>query len=411
MKRIKIEKDTLSIVIAVVLIVVYIAVQSFSASNVKMQIQTANETVAYDSVSAKALAVRQEAVLPADSSQMLLPTVDDGDKVAVNGEVAKVFSSPDVAARYVEINDLNEELNRLTALENSSSGLVTDLESANRSIVESLNRYVCDRANEKTQDVSKELANINNSIVKQQLIIGESIDFSQMKSSISQQISTLSSMGYKPQGNLTTDKSGIFSTFTDGFENIADYNNIDSFTVENLESCFEQIEKSEDKDNHFGKMIYNYDWYFICTVNSSDLGNLKDGDSVDVCLKNDADTVYKMKIVKGADVSPETEKTLLVLQSNDMNSKITSLRVEDIEIRLKKYEGIKVPKKAIRVVDEKTGIYALVSYKIEFREIEILYSDDDYAVVKYEPEKEDGIRLYDQIIVEGKDLYDGKVYT
>ena len=194
MKKIKIEKDTLSIVIAVVLIVVYIAVQSFSASNVKMQIQTANETVAYDSVSAKALAVRQEAVLPADSSQTLLPTVDDGDKVAVNGEVAKVFSSPDVAARYVEINDLNEELNRLTALENSSSGLVTDLESANRSIVESLNRYVCDRANEKTQDVSKELANINNSIVKQQLIIGESIDFSQMKNSISQHISTLSSI-------------------------------------------------------------------------------------------------------------------------------------------------------------------------------------------------------------------------
>ena len=53
----------------------------------------------------------------------------------------------------------------------------------------------------------------------------------------------------------------------------------------------------------------------------------------------------------------------------------------------------------------------MVSYKIEFREIEILYSDDDYAVVKYEPEKKDGIRLYDQIIVEGKDLYDGKVYT
>lgn len=411
MKKIKIEKDTLLIVIAVVLIVVYIAVQSFSALNVKMQIQTANEVVAYDSVSTKALAVRQEEVLPADRSQTILPTVDNGDKVAVNGEVAKVFSSPDVASRYVEINDLNEELSRLTALESSSGGLVTDLESANESIIGSLNRYVCDRANGKTKDVSKELANVNNSIVKQQLIIGESIDFSEMTNSISQQISSLSSMGYKPQGNLTTDKSGTFSTFTDGFENIVDYDNITSMDIESLESCFAEIEKNEDKDNHFGKIIYNYDWYFVCAVNSSDLGNLKDGDIVDVCLKNDADTVFKMKIVKGADVSPETEKTLLVLQSNDMNSKITSLRVEDIEIRLKKYEGIKIPKKAIRVVDEKTGIYALVSYKIEFREIEILYSNDDYAVAKYEPENENGIRLYDQIIVEGKDLYDGKVYT
>ena len=157
MKKIKIEKDTLLIVIAVVLIVVYIAVQSFSALNVKMQIQTANEVVAYDSVSTKALAVRQEEVLPADRSQTILPTVDNGDKVAVNGEVAKVFSSPDVASRYVEINDLNEELSRLTALENSSGGLVTDLESANESIIGSLNRYVCDRANGKTKDVSKNL--------------------------------------------------------------------------------------------------------------------------------------------------------------------------------------------------------------------------------------------------------------
>ena len=94
-----------------------------------------------------------------------------------------------------------------------------------------------------------------------------------------------------------------------------------------------------------------------------------------------------------------------------MYKRQTSYRTEEIEIRLKSYKGLRVPKEAVREVDGVTGVYTLVSQKIEFRPIEVLYTGDTYVVAKYDSGDDDGLRLYDQVITEGKDLYDGKVYT
>ena len=158
-------------------------------------------------------------------------------------------------------------------------------------------------------------------------------------------------------------------------------------------------------------MIYSYDWYFLCAVDRDALDGLENGDTVEVCLKSDADTVIDMRVVSGADTSAQAQTAVLVLQSNQMTGAMTSYRTEEIEIRLKSYKGLRVPKEAVREVDSVTGVYTLVSQKIEFRPIEVLYTGDTYVVAKYDSGDDDGLRLYDQVITEGKDLYDGKVYT
>ena len=94
-----------------------------------------------------------------------------------------------------------------------------------------------------------------------------------------------------------------------------------------------------------------------------------------------------------------------------MDSEIASYRTEDIEIRYQSYTGIKVPAGAIRVNDGQKGVYVLISSQVKFRQVKELYTTDDYVIVEYDAKNEDGIRLYDEIITEGKDLYNGKVYT
>ena len=56
----------------------------------------------------------------------------------------------------------------------------------------------------------------------------------------------------------------------------------------------------------------------------------------------------------------------------------------------------------------------LYGSEVQFKEISILYADNDYVLC--DPSPADGtlfsgetISLYDQIITEGNDLYDGKV--
>ncbi len=56
-------------------------------------------------------------------------------------------------------------------------------------------------------------------------------------------------------------------------------------------------------------------------------------------------------------------------------------------------------------------MYVLIASQVKFREVNVIYSDDDYVLAEYDESNTDSIHLYDKIITQGKDLKDGKVYT
>ena len=191
---------------------------------------------------------------------------------------------------------------------------------------------------------------------------------------------------------------------------MVDYNKVTELTAEELDKAIEQGYKTE-KQNHLGKMITTYEWYFCCKVDADKIKGIKNGDKLSVALK-DSDDVIDCTVVSGADMDLGVKETVLVLRNSAMDSSISAMRVENIEIRLKEYTGFKVPSSAIHVdEDGKKMVYALAANQVNARYGNIIYSTKDYVIFEYEPENSDGIRLYDQIITQGKDLYDGKIYT
>lgn len=75
----------------------------------------------------------------------------------------------------------------------------------------------------------------------------------------------------------------------------------------------------------------------------------------------------------------------------------------------KEYSGLKIPKSALRVVNSKRGVYVLTGMQVKFVEVNVIYSDDDYMICEKQTEDEKVLRLYDEVIVKGKNLYDGKI--
>lgn len=409
-KKVKLQKDVIAILVVAAVVLIYIIAQLISAVHVRVETQTATEMTAYDSVDAVALAVRDEAVYNTDAQGVVVPSVEDGGKISVGGEVAKVFDSQESASRYSEVSELETQLSEIRALESSSRGLVTDVESAGENIVLTLNTYVRAMADGSWSQAGDLLSELNSEIVERQMIIGEDVDFSSQINNINARLTELKEQSYQPSDVLTTEQSGVFSGYTDGLENLVDYDAVTSVTPDQLAEYIKTAQ-SPETTGALGKLVYNYDWYFLCTVDREAVNELNDGDTVEVCPEKDTDTVIKMQIVSGADASAQEDTTVLVLKSNQMTSSMISYRVENVEIRLQSYEGLRVPKEAVREVDGVTGVYTLVSKTIEFRPIEILYTDDTYVIVKYDANNSDGLRLYDQVVTDGKDLYDGKVYT
>ena len=75
------------------------------------------------------------------------------------------------------------------------------------------------------------------------------------------------------------------------------------------------------------------------------------------------------------------------------------------------YSGLRVPKSALRVIDSKTGVYVVTGMQIKFVTVNVIYSDNSYIVCEQQTSTDTVLRLYDDVVVKGRNLYDGKIVS
>lgn len=407
----KIPGDIVAIILVLALIGGYIFYGCYSALNVDVETITAVKSTVYEAIDAQALVIRDEHTVSGSSGGVTVASVNNGEKVKAGGNIAMVFSSEKDATKYSSAQELQSQLSYYEELETQASGTVTDVEQIDSDILSDVNNYIRAVGNGRYDSLLEYSDDLNERFIRRQLTIGEKIDFSQVKSDIKNQLDEINVSTCSPVDYLTTEESGIFSSYTDGFESIVDYSKATEIDAATLKSCIEKVSESENDSSSFGKLITSYEWYFCCVVPSEDTVKISDGDTLNVTLKS-SDDILKCQVITGADPDLNTEETVLVLRCSDMNSRIASMRLEDIEIRYSEYEGFKIPASAVHVDDNgEKFVYALISNTVEKRSGEIIYSTKDYVVFGYDAQNSDSIRYYDQIITKGTDLHDGKVYS
>lgn len=407
----KIPGDIVAIILVLALIGGYIFYGCYSALNVDVETITAVKSTVYEAIDAQALVIRDEHTVSGSSGGVTVASVNNGEKVKAGGNIAMVFSSEEDATKYSSAQELQSQLSYYEELETQASGTVTDVEQIDSDILSDVNNYIRAVGNGRYDSLFEYSDDLNERFIRRQLTIGEKIDFSQVKSDIKNQLDEINVSTCSPVDYLTTEESGIFSSYTDGFESIVDYSKATEIDAATLKSCIEKVSESGNDSSSFGKLITSYEWYFCCVVPSEDTAKISDGDTLNVTLKS-SDDILKCQVITGADPDLNTEETVLVLRCSDMNSRIASMRLEDIEIRYSEYEGFKIPASAVHVDDNgEKFVYALISNTVEKRSGEIIYSTKDYVVFGYDAQNSDSIRYYDQIITKGTDLHDGKVYS
>ena len=131
---------------------------------------------------------------------------------------------------------------------------------------------------------------------------------------------------------------------------------------------------------------------------------------------------------------------LLIFSTFEMPDSFSYVRAQTVRIRMQSVTGYQVPAAALREVDGTKGVYVRDGSKVAFRKITVLYEDNGYVIVETRADKQYRYELYraalnedmseeealkllhegdmeyrnylnlnDQIIVEGSDLYDGKI--
>ena len=390
-----------------VLIILYFVYQIIQMNSSPYKTEVAFQKNVQTTVNTTAFVVRDEAYITAsDATGTVVSIAEDGKRVGSGDPVAVVFSSAESAAAYVRINELEDEISYYKQLKNRV-GIGTNAPSSYSNMIDdacldfiSASREGIDR------NFNEALKDLRDAVTARQLAVGEQLSVDSKLTALESELLSLQgkASGYS---TVASPNSGYYIGSVDGYENAISYDDVLNVNCEKINSLL-SYQKQTPASTTMGKLVDEFNWYLLCNVPYGSSGDIAIGDVVSVNIPNTA--VGKIKCTVAFKGNKEGEQVAVVLKCNTMNRDVANLRIEDIEIILNEYNGIRINNSAIREQDGEKGVFVVRGNIVQFKKINIIESNEEYSIIEASQDSF-FVREYDTIITQGVDLYDGKVIS
>ena len=347
--------------------------------------------------------VRNEILVTNDNAGVLHFMIDDGERVSKNGVIANIYGSESASITLSQMQSVQNKINDINDILSFNDLEAANLELINTRVNDKLNSLVLSTSADNFADVQAKSEELLFALNRRQAALGDTSTFSTQLEVLNNQLSNLQSGLTGVKGEVRASASGYFLSKTDGYEGVLSVNNLSGITAEFLDA----LKADKTAGNVVGKIVSDYEWYIAAKVSINDSHNYKAGDSLKIYTSVKSSPVLPVT-VKQVNTSNDSQSAVIVFACSEMNSELASMRSGPMTVVSREYSGLKVPKKALRVVDGVKGVYIVKGMQAKFVPVDILYSTDNMMICK--KSDEDGmLRLYDQVIVKGRSLYDGKI--
>ena len=383
----------------------YIIVQIYSSVYNPLTTETASYINDIDGVMLKGYTVRSESILRFEGTGIKDIVVNDGSRIAKDSVVANVYTTAADATGRQHLRELDARIAALEELQYYADSSAANIEIIKSTVQQSYINLLGTSGRGSFNDMNKYANDLLSSLSKKQIATGETGEFSALLSGLnSERTRTLSALA-EPANTVATETSGYFITSVDGFENILKPEEIDKLYPEKLKSI---AGAKVDYTGIIGKVVDDGEWYIASAIDEVAAANFTVGQEVSLVSSNN--TFSNLSAVVHALIKPEEGQDItIVFKCNHMNDELATVRVQNYTVVLNAYSGLKINTKAIRVVDAKKGVYIMDGSTAKFKTVDIVYTGDGYSVCKLDNSVSDSLRLYDEVIIKGKNLYDNKV--
>lgn len=350
--------------------------------------------------------IRQEKVVTYSGNGIINYVYSDGEKLAKNSAVAKIYSSQNDLALQLRINELNRQIEVLKDAEKLVGSDNSQLEAFSNQLYEKhteIMQNIIDGNYSAAAALKNDYLNLQS---KKQIVSGAAVNYTDKIAELQSQVMSLSSQISSTPYDLTLQDTGYFVSTVDGYENTLTYDVIDSLDKDKIEEIIKNPVISTNS-SAVGKIVSDYKWKMVCVVPTGRSMNIYDGAELNVRIGNGTSPVScSVESIRELD----SENRLLVLDFDIFNQNVILGRTAQVRILFDEYSGIRIPSSAIHFDDkEQMGVYIKVGVNVYFRQIDVIRTEGDYVLVEDTTEKEGYLSLYDSVITEGTDLYDGKI--
>lgn len=352
---------------------------------------------------ASGFVVREEQVLRSSYETTVL-SCEEGTHVAANDVVATGYRSEDARTRQTRIDELTGQIEQLQYAW-SAAASVYDQAALDASIANSLaqlSRYLARRDMNSVTDLAPELKGL---VLRRTGGASDADTLQTRIQSLQAELDTLQAQSAGDTSSILAGSAGSFSAVVDGYETVLTPERLTQLTV----AQFEALEPDEPDSRAIGRLITSSQWYYACVVPAAELAEVSQGDGATLRFARDYYQPVSMKVFYVG--GNEAGSRLLVLSSDEALQNVTLLRQQSAEIVFASYSGLRVPKSAVRVENGQTGVYILEGTLAKWKPITILHDTGESYVVELDTSSTGNLWPGDELIINAKNLYDGKVVS
>jgi len=411
--------------ILIVFFIVYFSMAVYTSNFSVMQTEQVTYQTLSDYIEVNAFALRKEEYIQNTKEGIISYTIGDGEKVNAKGSVAQIFASESDVEAWQQYNGINSELLKLKQLVNAENNMFVDLDTVDAQIVYNTGIYkntVQSGRLNRINEIKLDLLQLYN---ERAVITSGAANFEPRIAQLEEELASISLP--KSLGEVKSKKSGVFVSSSDGYELAFDYDRAEQLTAAELANKV----KKDPPSNAVGKVITNPNWYLLCPVTSEQAVAAAGADgTVTISVPKVISYTIPGTVVV-VNQGSKTEDGLMIIKCDYMDGSLANIREEEITIKTLDYKGLRVNRRAVHDgtvtvydYDENgevsgsheervQGVYVIYGNKLNFEEINIIYSEKDFVICDPDPASEAlktgaTIKLYDEIVVQGKELYDGK---
>ena len=350
---------------------------------------------------ASGFVVREEELLYSQYGTTVLNCAE-GAHVAANDTVATGYRSEDAKTRQTRIDELSGQIEQLQYAWSAVSSVYDQaaLDADIAGDIVQLSRYLALRDMNSVSDLSPELKGL---ILRRTGSGSDSDSLQSRISALQAELETLETQSAGDTSAILAGKAGTFSAAVDGYEAVLTPERLMEMTV----AEFERVQPGETDANAIGRLITASTWYYACVVPANELSGVEEGDRATLTFARDYYQPVSMRVARLGE--NEAGSRLLVLSSDRALQNVTLLRQQSAEIVFTSYSGLRVPKSAVRVENGQTGVYILEGTLAKWKPITILHDTGESYVVTLDTSSTNNLWPGDELIINAKNLYDGKV--
>jgi len=200
---------------------------------------------------------------------------------------------------------------------------------------------------------------------------------------------------------LTSAESGLFSTVLDGYEHLK-RKDLENLTPDGLRELINS--RQDTAAGAYGKLVTGFQWYFAAVMDHGDAQNLSRGDSASLEFGRYYSTALDATVVS-VGFPDENNQCAVVFRCSSAMADTLAMRQVTAEVVFEELHGIRVPYEAMHAEDGQAFVYTVTGFVAERKDISILCDTGEY----YLAATGGALRAGNDIILGGKDIYDGKV--